>query len=116
MSLATSLAGSLMLPKTSARVGQDAWQAVTTAPSLTFCGSPEIADSFEASIRTALMRDGTAYVQAGGGVVADSNGPYEYTEAANKARAVRSAIAAAGTVGGCTSDAVPANVTMPMRV
>jgi len=27
------------------------------------------------------MRDGTAYVQAGGGVVADSNGPYEYTEA-----------------------------------
>lgn len=34
------------------------------------------------------MRDGTAYVQAGGKVVADSNGPYEYTEAANKARAV----------------------------
>ena len=28
-----------------------------------------------------------AYVQAGGGVVADSNGPYEYTESANKARA-----------------------------
>ncbi|GAB4930325.1 hypothetical protein MAHJHV33_48300 [Mycobacterium avium subsp. hominissuis] len=33
------------------------------------------------------MRGGTAYVQSGGGVVADSNGPYEYTEATNKARA-----------------------------
>ena len=30
------------------------------------------------------MRDGTAYVQAGGGVVADSNGPYEYNEAATR--------------------------------
>ncbi|MEA2789887.1 MAG: anthranilate synthase component, partial [Acetobacteraceae bacterium] len=30
---------------------------------------------FAIAIRTALMRDGTAYVQAGGGVVADSNGP-----------------------------------------
>ena len=44
------------------------------------------------------MRDGTAYVQAGGGVVADSNGPYEYTEATNKARAVLNAIAAAETL------------------
>jgi anthranilate synthase component 1 len=31
-------------------------------------------------------------------VVADSNGPYEYTEATNKARAVLSAIAAAETL------------------
>jgi anthranilate synthase component I len=54
---------------------------------------------FAIAIRTALMRDGTAYVQAGGGVVADSNGPYEYTEAANKARAVLNAIAAAETLG-----------------
>jgi anthranilate synthase component 1 len=44
------------------------------------------------------MRDGLAYVQAGGGVVADSNGPYEYTEAANKAKAVLAAIAAAATL------------------
>jgi anthranilate synthase component 1 len=44
------------------------------------------------------MRDGTAYVQAGGGVVADSNGPYEYAEASNKARAVLNAIAAAETL------------------
>jgi anthranilate synthase component 1 len=44
------------------------------------------------------MRHGTAYVQAGGGVVADSNGPYEYTESANKAKAVLAAIAAAETL------------------
>ena len=44
------------------------------------------------------MRNGTAYVQAGGGVVADSNGPYEYNEASNKARAVLNAIAAAETL------------------
>ena len=53
---------------------------------------------FAIAIRTALMRQGTAYVQAGGGVVADSNGPYEYNEAANKAKAVLNAIAAAETL------------------
>ncbi len=61
---------------------------------LDFAGNAD----FAIAIRTALMRDGTAYVQAGGGVVADSNGPYEYNEAANKARAVLSAIAAAETL------------------
>ena len=44
------------------------------------------------------MRNGVAHVQVGGGVVADSNGPYEYTEVANKARAVLNAIAAAETL------------------
>lgn len=62
---------------------------------LDFAGNAD----FAIAIRTALMRDGTAYVQAGGGVVADSNGPYEYTEAANKAKAVLAAIAAAETLG-----------------
>jgi anthranilate synthase component 1 len=61
---------------------------------LDFAGNAD----FAIAIRTALMRDGTAYVQAGGGVVADSNGPYEYTEAANKAKAVLSAVAAAETL------------------
>ncbi len=61
---------------------------------LDFAGNAD----FAIAIRTALMRNGTAYVQAGGGVVADSNGPYEYTEAANKARAVLAAIAAAETL------------------
>ena len=61
---------------------------------LDFAGNAD----FAIAIRTALMRDGTAYVQAGGGVVADSNGPYEYTEAVNKAKAVLNAIAAAETL------------------
>jgi anthranilate synthase component 1 len=61
---------------------------------LDFAGNAD----FAIAIRTALMRNGTAYVQAGGGVVADSNGPYEYTEALNKARAVLNAIAAAETL------------------
>ena len=63
---------------------------------LDFAGNAD----FAIAIRTALMRSGTAYVQAGGGVVADSNGPYEYNEAANKARAVLNAIAAAETLTG----------------
>jgi anthranilate synthase component 1 len=61
---------------------------------LDFAGNAD----FAIAIRTALMRAGTAYVQAGGGVVADSNGPYEYNESANKARAVLDAIAAAETL------------------
>jgi len=61
---------------------------------LDFAGNAD----FAIAIRTAMMRNGTAYVQAGGGVVADSNGPYEYTEAANKAKAVLNAIAAAETL------------------
>lgn len=61
---------------------------------LDFAGNAD----FAIAIRTALMRDGTAYVQAGGGVVADSNGPYEYNESRNKARALLNAIAAAETL------------------
>jgi anthranilate synthase component 1 len=61
---------------------------------LDFAGNADVA----IAIRTALMRGGTAYVQAGAGVVADSNGPFEYTEAANKAKAVLNAIAAAETL------------------
>ncbi|ROZ88830.1 anthranilate synthase component I [Gordonia sp. OPL2] len=50
------------------------------------------------AIRTALMADGRAYVQAGGGVVADSEPEYEYNEARNKAKAVLNAVAAAATM------------------
>jgi len=50
------------------------------------------------AIRTALMRDGTAYVQAGGGVVADSDPAAEEQETRDKAAAVLSAIAAAETL------------------
>jgi anthranilate synthase component I len=50
------------------------------------------------AIRTALIRDGVAYVQAGGGIVADSDPVAEDEETLNKARAVLSAIATAATM------------------
>ncbi len=40
------------------------------------------------ALRTALVKDGTIYVQAGGGVVADSDPEFEYQETRNKARAI----------------------------
>ncbi len=47
------------------------------------------------AIRTALLRDGTAYIQAGGGIVADSHPPTEDQESQHKAAAVVRAIAVA---------------------
>ena len=40
------------------------------------------------ALRTALVKDGTMYVQAGGGVVADSDPESELQETINKARAL----------------------------
>ncbi|HVI32816.1 anthranilate synthase component I [Phenylobacterium sp.] len=42
-------------------------------------------------LRTALFKDGVMYVQAGGGVVADSDPDAEYDETLHKARALRDA-------------------------
>jgi anthranilate synthase component 1 len=50
------------------------------------------------AIRTAVLRDGTAYVQAGAGVVADSDPASEDTECRNKAAAVLRAVATANTL------------------
>jgi len=50
------------------------------------------------AIRTALIRDGVAYVQAGAGIVADSDPAAEERETQNKAAAVLAAIAAAETL------------------
>jgi len=50
------------------------------------------------AIRTAVMTDGRAYVQAGAGVVADSVPANEEAETRNKARAVLQAIATAETL------------------
>ncbi len=52
------------------------------------------------AIRTALLRDGTAYVQAGAGIVADSDPDAEDTECRNKAAAVLRAVATANRLGG----------------
>jgi anthranilate synthase component 1 len=61
---------------------------------LDFAGNSDTA----IAIRTALLRDGTAYVQAGAGIVADSVPESEDLECRNKAMAVLRAVAAAGTL------------------
>ncbi|WP_214407581.1 anthranilate synthase component I [Pseudonocardia lacus] len=61
---------------------------------LDFAGNADTA----IAIRTALVRDGVAYVQAGGGIVADSDPVAEDAECLNKARAVLSAVATAATL------------------
>jgi anthranilate synthase component 1 len=43
-------------------------------------------------IRTVVVKDGLAHVQAGGGTVADAQPAYEFTESVNKAKAVFRAI------------------------
>ena len=52
------------------------------------------------TLRTIVIKDGTAYVQAGGGVVADSVPALEYDETRNKARAALRALALAGIHNG----------------
>jgi anthranilate synthase component 1 len=52
------------------------------------------------AIRTAVLHGGTAYVQAGGGLVADSDPAAEQAECENKAAAVLRAVAAAATLRG----------------
>lgn len=56
------------------------------------------------ALRTALVKDGVMYVQAGGGVVADSDPESEYQETLNKARALmraaEEAVRFAGPRGG----------------
>jgi len=44
------------------------------------------------TIRTIVIADGTAYIQAGGGIVADSIPEHEYQESLNKAKALLTAI------------------------
>ena len=50
------------------------------------------------AIRTAVLHGGTAYVQAGAGLVADSDPRTEHEECGNKAAAVLRAVAAAATL------------------
>jgi anthranilate synthase component 1 len=48
------------------------------------------------TIRTIMIKDGTAYIQAGAGIVADSKPEKEYQETLNKAKALVKAIEMAG--------------------
>ncbi|MEL6800268.1 MAG: anthranilate synthase component I [Pseudomonadota bacterium] len=52
------------------------------------------------ALRTAVLKDQTLYVQAGGGVVYDSDPEAEYQETVNKAKAIRRAAADAGLFTG----------------
>jgi len=48
------------------------------------------------TLRTALLKDGKIHLQAGGGVVADSDPDAEYQESCNKAKALIKAAEEAG--------------------
>ncbi|MBF9032561.1 anthranilate synthase component I [Rhodobacterales bacterium HKCCE3408] len=48
------------------------------------------------ALRTAVLKDETLYIQAGGGVVYDSDPAAEFEETVNKSRAIRQAAAEAG--------------------
>jgi anthranilate synthase component 1 len=50
------------------------------------------------AIRTAVIKDGVAHVQAGAGIVADSVPSAEYAETVNKAAAALRAVAAASAL------------------
>lgn len=60
-----------------------------------FAGNMDVA----ITIRTALLKDGVAYVQAGAGIVADSEPNSEDVECQNKAAVVLKAIAVASSLG-----------------
>jgi anthranilate synthase component 1 len=47
------------------------------------------------TIRTMVVKDGTAYLQAGAGIVADSDPAFEWTETCNKMEVLKRAIALA---------------------
>lgn len=53
------------------------------------------------ALRTILLKDGKAFIQAGGGVVADSTPEGEYQESVNKAMAALRAVAWAGSTQSC---------------
>jgi len=64
------------------------------------------------AIRTAVLREGVAYVQAGGGIVADSDPPTEDQETQNKAAAVVRAISVAESFAALTPAVTPSSVAV----
>ncbi|MEE2522651.1 anthranilate synthase component I [Pseudarthrobacter sp. J75] len=69
---------------------------------LDFAGDMDMA----IAIRSALLREGRAYVQAGGGIVADSSNPAEALETVNKAAAPLRAVHTAGSLHDITAESV----------
>ena len=76
---------------------------------LDFAGDMDMA----IAIRSALLREGRAYVQAGGGIVADSVNPTEAQETVNKAAAPLRAVHTAGSLHNITADAVTGSALTP---
>ncbi|VXB17623.1 Anthranilate synthase component 1 [Arthrobacter sp. 9AX] len=70
---------------------------------LDFAGDMDMA----IAIRSALLREGRAYVQAGGGIVADSVNPTEALETVNKAAAPLRAVHTAGSLQDISVDSLP---------
>ncbi|MCC7372086.1 MAG: anthranilate synthase component I [Chloroflexi bacterium] len=62
------------------------------------------------ALRTALVKDGTVHVQAGGGIVADSDPAFEYEETLNKAAALLRGVLAAERAGRPASAPVPSAI------
>ncbi len=67
--------------------------AATAAPSATSATRGDLDTCIH--IRTLVVKDGVAHVQAGGGTVADAKPDYEYRESVAKAQAVMRAVALA---------------------
>ncbi|WP_142061302.1 anthranilate synthase component I [Pseudarthrobacter sp. B4EP4b] len=72
---------------------------------LDFAGDMDMA----IAIRSALLREGRAYVQAGGGIVADSVNPTEALETVNKAAAPLRAVHTASSLQNITADSLSAD-------
>jgi anthranilate synthase component 1 len=70
---------------------------------LDFAGDMDMA----IAIRSALLREGRAYVQAGGGIVADSVNPTEALETVNKAAAPLRAVHTAGSLQNISAESLP---------
>ena len=60
------------------------------------------------ALRTAVVKDGTLYIQAGGGVVYDSDPEAEFQESVNKAKALTQAARDAGLFVGPAAGTDPA--------
>ena len=50
------------------------------------------------ALRTMVATDDAIYIQAGAGIVADSDAEYEYQETVNKAKALTEALKLAGNI------------------
>ena len=60
------------------------------------------------ALRTAVVKDGTLYIQAGGGVVYDSDPEAEFEESVNKSKALTQAARDAGLfVGAARRQLIP---------